>query len=266
MINTATGEVVALGNSGRPVAIGFFGPSQPNGRVRSPTTEVHVDSSGRYFMRAPCARRELCHLVNLQGDRMAWTTMKESPVVVRDNEITNYDMLITPGVPPAEKLRNAQTIVEGLSKDPKERTSQILIEFRKLGHTVDETELWCMLMRELVVIGMDAVPQLCAELDQTDKDRAIRRMAFALRAIGDPRAVPALIRALPRTLLPSASDYGLIVADSELTAFMQKHSLRAKVGGTHFDFSRAVREVSGALKTLTNQDLHDEIAIKAIRN
>ena len=101
--------------------------------------------------------------------------------------------------------------VEGGSKARRLATDQsrpigrlrFSLEFRKLNHTVDETELWCTLMRELVAVGRDAVPQLCAELDRTTENRMLRRLGFALRAIGDPRAVPALIRAIPRTLLPS---------------------------------------------------------------
>ena len=39
------------------------------------------------------------------------------------------------------------------------------------NHMVDETEPWCTLMGELVAVGRDAVPQLCAELDRTSEDR-----------------------------------------------------------------------------------------------
>src|SRR5437868_11916439 len=95
----------------------------------------------------------------------------------------------------------------------------------QLAPTLHETGLSCAPMPELVAVGQEAVPPLCAELDRTTVDRAIRRLAFALRAIGDPRAVPGLIRAIPRTHLPSSSDYGLIVADQALTEFMQKHDL-----------------------------------------
>ena len=113
-------------------------------------------------------------------------------------------------------------------------------------------------MRELVGVGADAVPQLCAELDRTTEDRTLRRIAFALRAIGDPRAVPALIRAIPKTLVPPASDYGLIVADGALTEFMQTYDLRGgRRGGRYFDFGRAPREVFGALQKLTGQSFDD---------
>ena len=102
-------------------------------------------------------------------------------------------------------------------------------------------------MRELVAVGREAVPQLCAELDRTTEDRMLRRLGFALRAIGDPRAVPALIRAIPKTLLPSSSDYGLIVGDKGLTEFMQTHDLNRGKGGTYFDLGRPGREIIGTL-------------------
>ena len=112
-------------------------------------------------------------------------------------------------------------------------------------------------MRELVAVGREAVPQLCDELDRTTEDRMLRRLGFALRAIGDPRAVPALIRALPKTLLPSSSDYGLIVGDKELTEFMQTHDLNRGKGGTYFDLGRPGREIVGTLHGLTGQDFDD---------
>jgi hypothetical protein len=77
-----------------------------------------------------------------------------------------------------------------------------------------------------------------------------------LRAIGDPRAVPALIRALPKTLLPSSSDYGLIVSDKELMAFMQTHDLD-QGKGEHFGLGRPEREIIGALHDLTGQNFED---------
>jgi hypothetical protein len=196
--------------------------------------------------------------VNIRGDRMAWDTTNQPAVLVTEGKTTEYNMVVTPEVSPEERIKAAGRVVDSLPVNPPDRTARILMEFRKLGHTVDQTELWCSLMRELVAIGRDAVPQICAELDTTTEDRALRRLAFALRAIGDPRAVSALIRAIPRTLLPSSSDYGLLVADGALTKFMQAHDLRGgERGGSYFDFGRPVREITGALHELTKQDLGD---------
>jgi beta-lactamase regulating signal transducer with metallopeptidase domain/5-hydroxyisourate hydrolase-like protein (transthyretin family) len=256
VVNTATGKAVAVTNDALPIAIGFYGPSQPEGKVISPARLAIVDDTGRFSVRA-APGENFPYFVNIQGDRMAWDTQKQPPVVVKEGETTTFDMLITPPIPSAEKLRSARRLVDSLPKQPSERTTRILVEFRKLSRTVDETELWCSLMRELVAIGPNCVPLLCAELDLSTEDRMLRRLAFALRAIGDPRAVPALIRALPKTLLPSSSDYGLIVEDKTLTDFMQKHDLSPGAGGTYFDLGRPVREICSALKALTGQSTDD---------
>ena len=256
VINTITGQSVSVSESGEPVMLGLFGPSQPAGRAISPARLAAVDKAGRFILRA-VPGENFPYFVNTRGVRMAWDTRKQPPVVVKDGETTTYNMLITPEVPPQEKLNAARKLVEALSKKPSDRTAQILLRFRKLNHTVDETELWCLLMRELTAVGREAVPQLCAELDRTTEDRMLRRLGFALRAIGDPRAVPALIRAIPRTLLPSSSDYGLDVSDKELMKFMHMHDVDKGKGGEYFDLGRPVREIIGTLHRLTRQDFED---------
>jgi beta-lactamase regulating signal transducer with metallopeptidase domain len=256
VVNTVTREPVSVSDDGKEIMIGLIGPSQPLGRAISPKRMAAVDKTGRFLVRA-APGKNFPYFVNLRGDRMAWDTLKQPAVVVKEGETTTYNMLVTPPVSPEDKLKAARKLVAALSKQPTERTEQILVEFRKLSHTVDEEELWCLLMRELVTIGREAVPQLCAELDRTTQDRALRRLAFALRAIGDPRAVPALIRAIPRTLLPSSSDYGLIVGDRELTEFMQTHDLNKGKGGSYFGLGRPVRELFGTLHVLTGRNLDD---------
>jgi beta-lactamase regulating signal transducer with metallopeptidase domain/5-hydroxyisourate hydrolase-like protein (transthyretin family) len=256
VVNTVTGQSVSVSESGEPVMLGLYGPSQPAGPVISPVRLAAVDRTGRFTLRA-APGENFPYFVNIRGVRMAWDTRNQPPVVVKEGETTTYNMLISPEVPPEERLKAARKLVEALSKKPSDRTAQILLEFRKLNHTVDETELWCLLMRELVAVGREAVPQLCAELDRTTEDRMLRRLGFALRAIGDPRAVPALVRAIPKTLLPSSSDYGLIVGDKELTDFMQKHHLDKRVGGLYFDLGRPVREIIGALHGLSGQNFDD---------
>ena len=212
VVNASTGEPIAANEQGRPIEIGLLGPSQPLGKVVAPTRMARVDRAGRFTLRA-APGANFPYFVNLRGDRMAWNTSQQPAVVVKEGETTGYDMLVTPEVPPAERLKAAQRLVASLPAGAVQRTARILVEFRKLNHTVDETELWCSLMRELVAVGRDAVPLISAELDATTENRMLRRLGFASRAIGDPRVVPALIRAIPKTLLPSSSDYGLIVAD-----------------------------------------------------
>ncbi len=252
IVNTATGQSVSVSENGEPIRLGLFGPSQPKGQAML----TEADDKGGFVLRA-APGENFPYLLNIRGERMVWTTKKEPPVVVKAGETTAYNMLITPPDSPEEKLKAAQKLVEELSAKPTERTAQILLEFRKLNHTVDETELWCSLMRELVAVGADATPQLCAELDRTTESGMLRRLGFALRAIGDPRAVPALIRSIPKTLLPASSDYGLIVGDKDLTEFMQTHDLDKRKRGTYFSFGRPLREIFGALHKLAGQDFAD---------
>ena len=64
-------------------------------------------------------------------------------------------------------------------------------------------------VRDLVEIGQPSVPPLIEELDRLTENLPLRSLGFTLRAIGDPRAVPALIRAIPRTLVkPAATTAG----------------------------------------------------------
>lgn len=121
-------------------------------------------------------------------------------------------------------------------------------------HVADD---WAIAIQTLTEVGKPAVPALIAALDEEQRDHPMSKLAFALRAIGDPRAVPSLIRAIPRTLLPSRSDFGLRIADPELLAFMQLHDLTSSNEGDDFDYGRAFREVVGALQRLTGTNQGD---------
>jgi beta-lactamase regulating signal transducer with metallopeptidase domain len=119
-------------------------------------------------------------------------------------------------------------------------------------------DAWASQVRRLAEIGKPAAPALIKALDEETRDDAISKLAFALRAVGDPRAVPALIRAIPRTLLPSRSDFVLRVSDPALLKFLQENddSLGAHHGDTS-TYGRAFREVAAALHKLTGTDQGD---------
>ncbi len=51
VVNTATGESVSVSESGEPVMLGLFGPSQPPGRAISPVRMAAVDKTGRFILR-----------------------------------------------------------------------------------------------------------------------------------------------------------------------------------------------------------------------
>jgi hypothetical protein len=111
-------------------------------------------------------------------------------------------------------------------------------------------------IRELVLLGKEGVPELIEELDTTQDERMMRCLGFILRAIGDKRAVPSLVRAIPKTCLPPASDYGLKVDDAELMAFMRKHDTDEEDHSPDsFGFGRPIVEIGFALRKLTGQKL-----------
>ena len=124
---------------------------------------------------------------------------------------------------------------------------------------------WATAIRELITIGKPAVPRLIEELDRTDSDKTLRAMGFVLRGIGDPRAVPALIRAIPRLIQPASSDFGLTIKnDPELLKFMWMNDIdhvgnnkevRNVNGLVLFSYERPIREIMSALEKLTGQSL-----------
>ncbi len=77
-------------------------------------------------------------------------------------------------------------------------------------------EQWLFTLKQLSDVGADAIPELCRELDQTQNDMMMRSMEFVLRAIDDQRAVPALIRVIPKTLLKPGADMSLQVGDEAI--------------------------------------------------
>ena len=123
---------------------------------------------------------------------------------------------------------------------------------------IENPKAWATAARKLTQIGKEAVPPLIEELEQTTADRPLRALGFTLRAIGDPRAVPALIRAIPRTLMPPGSDFGLRMDDPELLAFLRKHDLDKEDRDTGFSFGRAYREITGALHSITGQKFNED--------
>ena len=244
VINTATGKPVAE-SDGRPIMLGLTGPTRPQGKVISPARLATADANGRFSLRA-APGENFPYFVNIRGDRMAWDTLKQPAVIVKEGQTTEYDMLITPEIPAAEKLAAARKLVAALPAAPAERTDRILLEFRKLSHTVDEEELWCHVDAQLVVPRAGG---RAANLRRVGSHHERCGPApRGVRAACDrrpPRRFPRWFAPARKTLLPPSSDYGLIVEDAELAAFMRQQPKSVGVG-TSFTFSRPVREVSGA--------------------
>ncbi len=118
---------------------------------------------------------------------------------------------------------------------------------------------WASIIRELIEIGKPAVPKLTAELDRTERDKMLRDLGFVLRGIGDPRAAPALIRAIPRMLQDSGDDGFPIEGDPKLAQFMREHDneYRGKPGqstaGSYVSYGTPLREIMPALEKITGR-------------
>jgi serine/threonine protein kinase/protein involved in polysaccharide export with SLBB domain len=105
----------------------------------------------------------------------------------------------------------------------------------------------------LTNLGAAAVPSIIEELDRTDDPRMIATLAFVLRAIGDKRGVPALIRAIPRTHV-AIDDCNWIhstkAIDKELIAFFRQHKFKVQ-GDAAIGCSNAEVELGMAFSSLT---------------
>jgi hypothetical protein len=144
-------------------------------------------------------------------------------------------------------------------KDAKPVSEEIVEAISALRHTdIRNSKGWATAARKLAQIGKPAVPALIEELDRTTENRPLRSLGFTIRAIGDPRAVPALIRAIPRTLVPAGSDFLLKMDDPDLLAFLQQHDLHKGADGQNFTFGMPYREITGALHAITGQRFNED--------
>jgi hypothetical protein len=141
---------------------------------------------------------------------------------------------------------------------PDTKVNRLIEQLEVTYRTHPFQDEWASVLKEIADIGPDAVPDLIAELDATDSDIMQRNMGFLLRAIGDKRAVPALIRALPRTCRKPGSDMGCNAKDKDLLAFLQKYDLDEDNRDGMYGYGRPVREISGALEKLTGKKHGEE--------
>jgi peroxiredoxin len=166
--------------------------------------------------------------------------------------------ILASAVPEATCLAQ-QAAIE--ASDAGRRVANIAADWETLPSVFDDIERYVAQIKELVEIGKPAVPALTDALDRTSRDTPMRLLAFTLRAIGDTRAVPALIRAIPKTLLPPGSDCAMPVRDAELMHFMLANDLFEGTGDRssrrNFDMGRPVREIAGALRKITGTNLNE---------
>jgi RNA polymerase sigma factor (sigma-70 family) len=138
------------------------------------------------------------------------------------------------------------------------RVYELIYELRQSTPPLRPDE-WIAALKEVTAIGKPAVPALVAELNTATRDGHQRLLIMALRIIKDPRAVPALFRAIPRVSLVS-SDYGIIVTDQELRRWLDDHYWNGPLVPTPgrdgkppetSNFNRGITECIAALEAIT---------------
>ncbi len=123
---------------------------------------------------------------------------------------------------------------------------------------------WMGAAYRLTQDGRRAVPDLAMELmRRTPDDQGKRRaIALTLRAIGDLRAVPALIRELPKCPYREGSDCTVhLPTNEEWARFIranQAEPIEAEDKRDRFAFHRAVTEINGALEKITGHSEGDK--------
>ena len=156
----------------------------------------------------------------------------------------------------AERGRRVEAAMKILNAKPRvpqgQRVEAALEVLRDYYHKTP-FETWAQAIRELVGIGTPAVPAVTAELDRTTRNETLRALGFVLRGIGDPRSVPALIRAIPRVYPGDGSDMGYPVKkNSALHAFMVRNDNRPE-NATMIAFGLPIREIMPALEKITGE-------------
>ncbi|MHC4097501.1 MAG: M56 family metallopeptidase, partial [Planctomycetota bacterium] len=122
-----------------------------------------------------------------------------------------------------------------------------LVDILRDSRIGKDKKKWFAAIHRLVEIGSTAVPELVAELRQTEKPQTQSKLALTLRAIGDRKAVPGLIDGLERSGF--SSDYGIGEARTELDMFFKQHQLDP--AKKSLGLARPVREITIALEKLT---------------
>lgn len=250
--------------------VAHYGPARPKAGAGVTATPVGADGTFRLHV-AP--GRNYIYLMG--GDSAAYVQVGEGKTVHHDIiQGTTADDAVSMD----DDDRLAQRIREQARREkiarrtatpqpdaatlrPDTPVNQLITALDDMNRSNEQfTDIWANQLRTIAAFGEDAVPDLIAELDRTDNDMMLRSTGFLLRAMDDKRAVPALIRAIPKTLRPSGSDMGLRVSgtDESLINFLQQNDLDRKNTDSEYDFGRPVREVFGALEALTGQQFGEE--------
>ena len=262
--------------------VAHHGPARPATGAAVSSTRVNADGSyrlhvapGRNYVYVSGSAASVCLHVGegkeVQHGFVIGTSQAKSRGDDPDRRLRSR--LLTAAI--REESERVQLREAGRAKSPNTSANPGLAIVRKnsqVGRLLDQletmnkdrqrfTDTWAELLREIVEVGPDAVPELIDELDRNPDGMMQRCLGFMLRAIDDPRAVPALIRSIPKLLHGSGSDMGLPIEDHnyDLARFMQRHDLtKPDRKNNYYSFGRPVREVFGALRSITGRDFGEE--------
>lgn len=268
LIDSATDKPVRP-DPDRPLWIAHHGPAKPMTGAAVGGTLAEADGSFRLRV-APGKN----YVYRMDGGASVFVEASDGQIVLQDlhtgREVAREELESDPDWELRRELTqqfwNAKQS-GGIKKRPTldqspfqdDRVAKKLAELQKrIVSLLSPADRWLTPMKDLAEMGHNAVPDLITALDQTNDDLTIRSLAFTLRAIGDPRAVPALIRTIPKTLIPPGSDMGCFAKDASLVKFAQAHDLDPQNGRQEFGFGRPVREVFGAIHSLTQHRMQDE--------
>lgn len=260
----------------QPVRVAHHGPARPRSGAAVLSTPVAAD--GTYRLRVAPGKNyvylmgggnsgyvDVADGAEVKLDLRTAKQQQRDPLAGRDPDVRLREKLLRAAQVEKNPKPKFLYATAAAPTEPEKRKRADTKAGRLLGELDDMnagsalfTDSWLGVMKEIVEIGPDALPELVAELDATDKDMMIRCCGFMLRAMGDKRGVPALVRAFPKTLLKPGSDMGLKADDKDLAAWAQKFDIDNDREGTAYGFGRPVREVSAALEKLTSQKMGEE--------
>jgi hypothetical protein len=276
MVRDGKTENLVDGTAGQRIWVAHHGPARP--RTGAAVTSTAIGADGSYRLRVAPGRN---YIYLMGGGTAAYvdvTDGAETKLDLRTGEHQQDESVFEdPDFLLGERLRHEASqevqaaantatldVANPAKPSPRKRADTAagrlldkLEQFNAGSALFSDT--WLRTLKAIVALGPDAVPDLIAELDNTNDDQMLRCCGFALRAIGDRRAVPALIRAIPKTLRPAGSDMGLLAKDAELARWAQQHDLdTGSTADNSYGFGRPVREIFGALESLTGQKMREE--------
>ena len=272
VLDAATGKPMTPGRD-HPIYVAHYGPARP--RTGAAVTNTPINADGTYRLRIAPGRNYV-YLMSA-GHASAYIEVKDGRETKLDLTLSNArprrntPSEVDPDVELATELREQWAADEATPRTSSARkrrdtpTGKLLDELEKHNRRSRAfTDLWCRTLKAIVDTGPAGVPELVEELDATDGDLMLRCLAFTLRAIGDKRAIPGLIRAIPKTLRTSSSDMGLEGSDPKLLKFMRENSIDKSYQNHPFNqanrysFGRPIREIFGAIEELSGQRLDEE--------